>query len=51
MKTPAKCRVKGCARPVFIQSRRLCSAHYARWLKTGETGGAKIQKRRTLPIT
>lgn len=31
------CSVSGCIRPIFVQSRKLCSAHYNRWRTTGTT--------------
>ncbi len=34
------CAVAGCERPVHVESRGLCNAHYQRWLRHGDPLGA-----------
>ncbi len=35
-----KCRGKGCKRDVLVLIHALCKAHYMRYWRTGEIGGA-----------
>lgn len=37
------CSVEDCNKPIFIQSRRLCAAHYYRWRRHGDPKAGKAR--------
>jgi len=40
-----KCKVKGCSRKIRVKKHMLCSAHLARYMKTGEVNpSVKVRK-------
>ena len=45
-----ECRIEGCADPILVKSRRLCSAHYTRLMKTGDPETPYKQTRARVPL-
>ncbi len=44
MASPSICNVAGCNKPVHVQARGLCRAHYLRWHRSGDPiAGGKMQ--------